>query len=92
MPELGLSRSRSSAILPALVGTVRPKDRIDTAGRPATSGATAGITLLAALIFCVGSGLGIGWAAGSAAVGAAVGAVIGIPASFYLIYRMYRDL
>jgi hypothetical protein len=72
--------------------TVRPKDRIDTAGKPAASGATAGITLLAALIFCVGSGLGIGWAAGSPAVGAAVGAVIGIPASFYLVYRTYRDL
>jgi hypothetical protein len=50
------------------------------------------MTLLAALIFCVGSGLGIGWEVGSAAVGAAVGAVIGIPASFYLVYRTYRDL
>ena len=52
----------------------------------------AGFTLLAGLLLCVGTGLGIGWAAGSAAVGAAVGAVIGIPASFYIVYRTYREL
>lgn len=52
----------------------------------------AGFTLLAVLVLCVGIGLGIGWAAGSAAVGAAVGAVIGIPASFYIVYRTYREL
>jgi hypothetical protein len=52
----------------------------------------AGIQLLATLIVCVGSGFGIGWVAGSPAVGAAVGAVIGIPASFYLVYRTYRDI
>jgi hypothetical protein len=52
----------------------------------------AGIQLFVTLIVCVGSGLGIGWAVGSPAVGAAVGAVIGIPASFYLVYRTYRDL
>jgi 4-hydroxybenzoate polyprenyltransferase len=87
-----LSRSRSSGILTRARSTVRPDDRIATAGRPAASGAMAGIHLLAALLVCVGSGLGIGWLAGSPAVGAAVGAVIGIPASFYLVYRTYRDL
>jgi len=90
--ELLLSRSRTSGILTRAFSTVRSDDRISTAGRPAASGAMAGITLLAALLVCVGAGLGIGWAAGSPAVGAAVGAVIGIPASFYLVYRTYRDL
>ena len=52
----------------------------------------AGIQLLVTLIVCVASGLGLGWVAGSPAAGAAVGAVIGIPASFYLVYRTYRDL
>ncbi|HEX3330464.1 MAG TPA: hypothetical protein VHS27_11130 [Gaiellales bacterium] len=92
MEELVLSRSRTSGILTRAFFTVRSDDRISTAGRPAPSGAMAGFTLLAVLLLCVGIGLGIGWAAGSAAVGAAVGAVIGIPASFYIVYRTYRDL
>jgi F0F1-type ATP synthase assembly protein I len=87
-----LSRSPSSGILPRAFFTVRPDDTTLTAGRPAASGAMAGFTLLAALLACVGIGLGIGWAAGTPAVGAAVGAVIGIPASFYIVYRTYRDL
>ena len=90
--ELVLSRSRSSGILRRARSTVRSDDRITTAGRPAASGAMAGIQLLVTLIVCVASGLGLGWAAGSPAAGAAVGAVIGIPASFYLVYRTYRDL
>jgi F0F1-type ATP synthase assembly protein I len=90
--ELVLSRSASSGILRRAFFTVRSDDTTPTAGRPTASGATAGFTLLAALLVCVGIGLGIGWAAGSAAVGGAVGAVIGIPASFYLVYRTYRDL
>jgi hypothetical protein len=92
MDELVLSRSRTSGILTRAFFTVRYDDRISTAGRPAASGATAGFTLLAALVLFVGIGLAIGWAAGSPAVGAAVGAAIGIPASFYIVYRTYRDL
>src|SRR6185503_8737255 len=92
LEELVLSRSRTSGILTRSFFTVRSDDRISTAGRSAPSGAMAGFTLLAVLLLCVGIGLGIGWAAGSAAVGAAVGAVIGIPASFYIVYRTYRDL
>jgi hypothetical protein len=62
------------------------------AGKPAASGALAGIYLLAALVLFTGIGLGVGWVAGHPGVGAAVGAAIGIPASFYLVYRTYRDL
>jgi hypothetical protein len=62
------------------------------AGEPAASGALAGFFLLAVLVLLIGIGLGVGWVVGHAAAGAAVGAVIGIPASFYLVYRRYRDL
>jgi len=62
------------------------------AGHPAASGALAGFYLLAVLVLSIGIGLAAGWVVGHAAAGAAVGAVVGIPASFYLVYRRYRDL